>query len=95
MPNNSFDSNLQFGGVAQGESGPAQSINVLNTFSNYADLEHGNGNIVEVNIFKEMSIGAADLGKTYRFTFDYKAGDLALPARRVCLSRSSKPVLFS
>ena len=62
MPNNAFDSGLQFGGIALLECGPAQCANVLNTFSNYADPEHANGNIVEVNIFKEMSIGAADLG---------------------------------
>jgi hypothetical protein len=81
-PNNAFNSALQMTGIATSEGGAAQGNNQLNTFSNYADPVHtdGSGTLLEVNNFKEFTIGSGDLGKTFRFTFDYKRGTLAAPS---------------
>ena len=41
----------------------------LVVFSDYNNGDHANGNRIEVNVFQEQNITAADLGNTYTFSF--------------------------
>jgi hypothetical protein len=69
-----------FSAVASGESGANTGLQYINIYSDYNNPEHANGNIVEANVFQEQVIGASDLGKIYRFSFDYKASFANGPA---------------
>ena len=60
-----------FSAVASGSAGAAQGVQYINTYSDYNNLDHGNGNFIEANIFQEQEIGSADLGNTWTFDFDY------------------------
>jgi hypothetical protein len=40
----------------------------LAVFSDYQNGDHGNDRTLEVNVFQEQSIGAGDIGETYRFS---------------------------
>ncbi len=68
-----------FSSVATGEGGPEQGLQYINIFSDYNNGDHGNGNRIEANVFREQAIGAGDLGTTFRFTFDYKASSMNGP----------------
>lgn len=62
-----------FSAIATGEAGPNQGQQYINTYSDYNNGDHGNNRKIEANIFQEQIIGAADLGQTFTFGFDYKA----------------------
>lgn len=62
-----------FCAIATGEAGAPQGQQYLNVFSDYNNGDHGIGRKIESNVFQERVVGAADLGKTYKFEFDYKA----------------------
>ena len=59
------------------QGGIDQGLQQLVVYSDYNNADHGNGNIVEANVYREMVIGAADIGKTYTFAFDAKRGNIA------------------
>lgn len=59
------------------QGGIDQGLQQLVVYSDYNNLDHGNGNIIESNVYREMVIGAADIGKTYTFAFDAKRGNIA------------------
>lgn len=63
--------------IAAGEGGPAQGAQQLTVFSDYNNVDHGVGNIIESNVFQEQTIVAGDVGGMWYFTFEAKAGDLA------------------
>ncbi|MFT4543345.1 MAG: hypothetical protein ACI841_004771 [Planctomycetota bacterium] len=65
-----------FSAITTGEGGPAQGTQQLVTYSDYNNGDHGNGNTIESNVFREQIIGATDVGKTFTFQFDAKLGDL-------------------
>jgi MYXO-CTERM domain-containing protein len=65
-----------FSGVATGQGGPAQGAQQLVTYSDYNNADHANGNVIEANFFREYTVGAADVGQTMYFSFDYKRGDI-------------------
>ncbi len=60
-----------------GQGGAQQGLQQLVVYSDYNNADHGNGNIVESNVYREMVIGASDIGKTYVFAFDAKRGNIA------------------
>jgi hypothetical protein len=47
-------------------------------YNDYNNGNHGDGSnaIIEANVFQEQVIGAADVGKTMRFEFDAKRGNI-------------------
>ena len=51
----------------------------LNVYSDYANLNHGDGTnaIIESNVFNEMVIGPGDVSETWVFEFDAMLGNLA------------------
>lgn len=69
-----------FSAIASGEGGPNQGQQYLNAYSDYNNGDHALGRIIEANVFQEQLVGAADLGKTYSFSFDYKASSQFGPA---------------
>jgi FlgD Ig-like domain len=58
------------------QGGLEQGVQQLSVFSDYNNLDHANGNTVESNVFQEQDITAEDVGKTWKFTFDAKMGNL-------------------
>ncbi len=73
---------VAFSGIATGEGGAPQGLNVLNVFSDYnccsgsgeghfdttGDLDY-----VQSNVFREQTIGLADIATTWSFKFDAKS----------------------
>jgi hypothetical protein len=67
-----------FSGIDLGQGGPAQGEQQLVVYNDYNNTNHGDGSnaIIEANVFQEQTIGAADVGSTWRFDFDAKLGNL-------------------
>lgn len=67
-----------FSSVAVGQGGPPQGDQQLVVYSDYNNGNHGDGSnaIIEANVFHEQTIGAADVGATWRFEFDARRGDI-------------------
>ena len=63
--------------VAVGQGGPLQGAQQLAVYSDYNNLDHGNGYIIESNVFHEQTITAASAGQRWVFAFDAKRGNLA------------------
>jgi hypothetical protein len=70
-----------FSAIATGESGPTQGLQVLNVFSDYNCCQNTNeghfdgtapNDYVQSNVFREQTIGLADIGTTWSFKFDAK-----------------------
>jgi len=68
-----------FCAVIPGQGGPAQGEKQLDVYSDYNNTNHRDGSnaIIETNVFREQSVGAADIGSTWRFEFDAKRGSIA------------------
>lgn len=62
--------------IATGEGGPDQGSQQLSVYSDYNNTDHGNGYIVETNVYQERPIDAVDVGTTVIFRFDAKLGNL-------------------
>jgi hypothetical protein len=65
-----------FSGIATGQGGPAQGAQQLSVYNDYNNADHGAGNLIEANVFREYTVGAADVGKTWTFSFDFKRGNI-------------------
>ncbi|QDV06570.1 hypothetical protein Poly30_20800 [Planctomycetes bacterium Poly30] len=61
-----------FSAIATGDGGPTQMLQYLNAYSDYGNADHANGNVINANVFQEQTIGAVDVGNTWRFAFDYR-----------------------
>ena len=62
--------------IATGEGGGAQGAQQLVVFSDYNNVDHGNGAFIESLVFQEMVIGPGDVSETWVFEFDAKMGNL-------------------
>jgi len=62
--------------IAIGEGGAEQGAQQLVVFSDYLNGDHGNGNIIESNVFQEQIIGTGDVGETWIFDFQAKLGNI-------------------
>lgn len=69
-----------FCNIVTGQGGEEQGAQQLSVFSDYENLDHGNGHTIEANVFREFTVGAADVGKTWTFAFQGKMGDLLAPS---------------
>jgi hypothetical protein len=68
-----FDAPNGTGGISEivaGLGGGNQGDQQLNAYSDYLNTDHNVGNLIEVNLFQEQVIGAADVGSTWIYTFD-------------------------
>ena len=68
-----------FCAVAIGEGGVDQGAQQMVVYNDYNNGDHGIGNLIEANIFREQVITAADVGRAVIFRFDAKLGDLQPP----------------
>ena len=64
-----------FSTIGAGEGGLQQGDQQLVIFSDYNNGDHPWASI-ESNVFQQQIVGAADVGKTMRFEFDAKRGDI-------------------
>lgn len=73
-----------FSAIANGEGGSAQGTQQLSVYSDYNNADHANGRIIEANVYRERPIVAADVGRTIRFSFDAKRGNINDPSDPLC-----------
>jgi hypothetical protein len=64
-----------FSALAFGQGGAGQGAQQLSVYSDYNNGDHANGNLIESNVYREQTIGAADVGQIVQFRFDAKHGD--------------------
>ncbi len=68
---------LAFCQIALGQGGPEQGEQVLSVFSDYENIGHASGNLIESNVYQEQVIDAADVGSIWSFVFQRKRGNIA------------------
>ena len=56
--------------------GPAQGAQQLSVYSDYNNSDHGIGRFIEANTFQEQIVGAADVGTTWKFSYDATRGNI-------------------
>jgi hypothetical protein len=71
----------QISALVTGQGGPEQEPQQLSVYSDYEccapNLGHRNGtDVVETNVFQELTIVAEDVGKIITFSFDAKRGNI-------------------
>jgi len=71
-PNHEF----AFCQIDVGQGGDEQGAQQLVVFSDYNNGDHAAGNLIESNVFQEMSVTAEDVGKRYSFSFQAKRGNI-------------------
>lgn len=70
-----------FSRIAHGFDHPQQGAQQLVVFNDYNNQgAHTSGQHVQANVFQLQTVGAADTGRTWRFQFDARRGDLAAPS---------------
>jgi hypothetical protein len=70
-----------FSAVVTGEGGVGQGDNQLSVYSDYNNVDHAVGNLIEAVVFNDVgTIGAEDLGTTITFSFDAKQGNQVDPS---------------
>ena len=69
-----------FSAIAGGEGGAAQGAQYLNIYSDYNNADQtaggacgGDGCTLNTSVFRESTIGAADIGSTWTLSFDVKS----------------------
>lgn len=65
-----------FSAIVVGEGGSEQGAQQLSIYSDYNNADHGNGNTIEAIVFRERTILAGDVGRTFTFSVDAKIGNL-------------------
>ena len=63
----------------------------LSVYSDYNNIDHGNGNVIEANTFQEQIVGAADVGSTWLFQFDAKRGNIELGSQAAAFIKTLDP----
>lgn len=64
-----------FSTITSGQGDSAQGTQQLTVFSDYMNANHAAGNLFETLVYQEQTIGVADVGSIWNFTFDVKQGD--------------------
>ncbi len=80
-----------FCAVAVGEGGAAQGAQQLSVYSDYNNVDHGIGNLIESITFQEQTVSAGDVGTTWYFDFDAKMGNLAGATTAVAFIKTLNP----
>ena len=65
-----------FSAIVAGEGGAMQGSQQLSIFSDYNNVDHAAGNLIEANVFQEMTVEAINVGENWTFQFDAKIGNL-------------------
>ncbi len=81
-----------FCAIATGEGGPEQGAQQLSVYNDYNNTAaHTAGDLVESNVYREMTIGAGDVGSTWTFQFDAKLGNLVSPSTAIAFIKTLNP----
>lgn len=62
--------------VTSGQGGAEQGAQQLVVYSDYNNVDHGNGYLIESNVFHEQTITGESAGQTWVFAFDAKRGNI-------------------
>jgi len=62
--------------IDQLQGGVDQGIQQLSVFSDYENTDHASGRFIETSVFQEFIIGAGNIGQTWEFSFQAKAGNI-------------------
>jgi hypothetical protein len=82
---------LAFCQIVLGEGGPDQGERVISVFSDYENLDHGNGLLIESNVYQEWLIEAGDVGAVWRFSFQAKRGNIEGGSTAVAFIKTLDP----
>jgi len=80
-----------FCAIAAGEGGAPQGAQQLVVYNDYNNPDHAAGKWIEANVFQEQTIGAADAGQVWVFSFDAKHGDLVGPSTALAFIKTLDP----
>ncbi len=80
-----------FSDIDTGQGGPDQGVQQLSVYSDYNNADHAVGNIIESNVYREMTIGAGDAGTSWTFQFDAKLGNLVSPSTATAFIKTLDP----
>jgi hypothetical protein len=80
-----------FCAIALGEGGAEQGAQVLSVYSDYNNLDHATGRLIESAVYREWTIGAGDVGKTWIFEFDAKLGNITSPTTALAFIKTIDP----
>jgi len=80
-----------FSGIDIGKGGFDQGSQQLVVYSNYDDAQHGSGNLVEANVFRERTIVAGDVGRTLTFSGDALRGNIAGDTTAIAFIKTLDP----
>ncbi len=80
-----------FSAIVSGEGGPPQGQQQLSVYNDYNNADHGNGLLIEANVFQESTIGAADIGSTWTFSYDAKLGNIEGDSTAVAFIKTLDP----
>jgi hypothetical protein len=82
-----------FCAIDVGQGGEEQGLQQLSVYSDYNNLDHATGNLVESNVYRETSINASDVGSTWIFEFDAKRGNLAGTSTALAFIKTLNPAM--
>ena len=80
-----------FSDIDTGQGGAGQGLQQLSVYSDYNNLDHGNGNIIESNVYREQTIVAGDVNGYWTFQFDAKLGNLVAPSTAYAFIKTLNP----
>ena len=80
-----------FSQIASDEGGADQGAQQLSAISDYENLDHAFFNIIESNVFQEVTIDATNVGQRWAFQFDAKRGDIVPPSTAAAFIKTIDP----
>lgn len=80
-----------FSDIDTGQGGAGQGTQQLSIYSDYNNLDHANGNIIESNVYREQTITAGDVNGYWIFQFDAKLGNLLPPSTAFAFIKTLNP----
>ncbi len=80
-----------FSAIDAGQGGLPQGAQQLSIYSDYNNLDHANGRLIESNVFHEQTIAAANTGTKWSFVFDAKLGNLTSPSTALAFIKTLDP----
>ncbi|MBD3349115.1 MAG: hypothetical protein GF400_07975 [Candidatus Eisenbacteria bacterium] len=76
--------------IVTGEGGPDQGDQQLVMYSDYANADHGNGFLIESNLFQEQTVPVGASG-IWTFTYDGKKGNIADSSTAIAFIKTLDP----
>lgn len=82
-----------FSNIVVGEGGVDQGAQQVSIFSDYENAgAQVAGDLVEANFYKEFTVDAGDVGKTWTFQFQAKRGDIVAPSTATAFIKTLDPL---